>query len=605
MAKRKPNRVTRRKDELLEEFQLRRLHAKVRLQQAKAMLSTYAAADRGRRNKDWRASPASADLSIIPDAELLNSRARQMVRDSWIAKAAIRSASRNVVGKGIIPVPAAKDLRGNLLTELNATAQKLFWEWASNRLFCDVEKRQTFWQKQSLTIEERFTVGEHFIVWSYEPNSYTVGLRLQSFEPEQLDLTVQSYGDNEVRGGVEVDVNGAAVAYHFYTRNPSDYLSRYAYRSIRIPRERVLHYFKQERVLQTRGVTPLAPVLQRIRDFHRRDDAEMWVAIMEACIGMVIIRNQPTSSSGFPTFAPASGDTGQTTSGMRTMDFVPGMVPELQPGEDVKPFTPTRPGGTYEPFSRMTLRGVGAGIGMSYEQVTRDFSQGTYSSQRQGMLEDNKEWGVEQDMLIDGVIAPIFELFWRFSALEGRYDGISGFDMGEFLDNPTRFTDAEYVPPPQTWIDPEKEINAFVEGVKNRIITREEIVTARGGRFQQTLQKIAAEKQLAESLGLSLPEEMEASQSPIAPQKPSETAKLAVKPPNYRLSMLPETRCSTCSFAVGTYCKLYDFAFNPAYSCDSWAAEPPDGRGAKVFPPGPQDGAAPIDDPRSDFNTRS
>lgn len=599
MAKRKLNRVTRRKGELPEEFQLRRLHAKVRLQQAKAMLSTYAAADRGRRNKDWRASPASADLSIIPDAEILNPRARQLVRDSWIGKAAIRAASRNVVGKGIIPVPTAKDRHGVLLSELNSYIQKLFWEWASNRLFCDIEKRQTFWQKQSLTVEERFTVGEHFIVWSYEPTPETVGLRLQSFEPEQLDLNLQSYEGNEVRGGVEVNANGAAVAYHFYTRNPNDYLGRYR-GSIRIIRERVLHYFKQERVLQTRGVTPLAPVLQRIRDFHRRDDAEMWVAIMEACIGMVIIRNQPTSSSGFPTFAPASGDTGQTPGGMRTMDFVPGMVPELQPGEDVKPFTPTRPGGTYEPFSRMTLRGVGAGVGLSYEQLTRDFSQGTYSSQRQGMLEDNKEWGIEQDMLIDGVVCPIWELFYRFAVLEGRLDGIAGFDMGEFLENPTRFTDAEYVPPPQTWIDPEKEINAFVEGVKNRIITREEIVTARGGRFQQTLQKIAAEKQLADSLGLSLPEEVESPK----PKKP-EPANLSVSPPNYRLAVLQATRCATCSYAVGTYCKLYDFTFNPTYTCDSWRADPPSSAGSKGFPPGPQDGTPPIDDSRNDFNSRT
>jgi lambda family phage portal protein len=524
-AKRAAKRPTAlRSAELPEERQLRRLMLKARVVQAKQMLASYAAADKGRRNKDWKASGASADLAILPDAAMLNARARAMVRDSWVAKAAVRSVQRNVVGRGITPVPTAKSAGGTAsagteLKGLNDAAEKLFWQWASDPKLCDIERRQTFWQKQAMCVGERWTTGEHFIVWSYVGgDGENVGLRLQSFEPEQLDQRVLSYGNNQVRGGIEVDAEtGEAVAYHFYARNPSDYVARIPtqFKSQRFSRDRVLHYFKQERVLQTRGVTEFAPVLQRIRDFHRRDEAEMFAAIMEACIGLIVTKNTPTGTGYLPTMPLAPGDTGQTTSGMRTADFVPGMFFEAQPGEDVKPFSPSRPGGTYEPFARQQLRGIGAGTGLSYEQISRDFSQGTYSSQRQGMLEDYREWRPEADLLTDLVICPIYELFMKFAVLEGRLP----LSLEKFITNPKQYSAAEYVPDGHEWIDPLKEVTAIEKAIQLRLTTRKQEIAARGGRLRSTFEEIKAEQDLAGSLNITLPEDVTA-KSALMPTTP-------------------------------------------------------------------------------------
>lgn len=516
----------------------RRVVSRLRYKFAAQVLSSYAAADKGRRNKDWRASNASADQAIIPDNATLNGRARQLVRDSWVGKSAVRAARRNVVGRGIIPVPCAKDAAGNELTALNAGAEDLFWRWASNKNVCDVERRQTFWRKQRLCVSERLTVGQHFIVWNYVPNPDNVGLRLQSFEPEQLDQTLLKYEPtgNEVRGGIEVEPGtGAAVAYHFYTRNPNDYgtafpqMTRGRFVSVRYPAERVWHYFDQERVLQCQGVTDFAPTLQRIRDFHRRDEAEMWAAIMEACIGLTVEQAVPTGPGIAPGMAPrAAGDPGQTAGGMPTFDFVPGMVFRALPGEKVTPFTPSRPGGNFEPHAVMNLRGIAAAIGMGYEQISRDFSKGTYSSQRQGMLEDNKEFQTEQDDLIDTVIAPCFELWYRLAVMEGRFLQY-GLSIESFFAEPHRYAEAEYVPPPMPWIDPEKEVNAQKEAIRWRLKTRKSLIAADGGRLRRTFEQIADEKDLAKELNLTLPEDVEA-EAEIAGAKKAAMAP-AGKPP--------------------------------------------------------------------------
>jgi capsid protein len=159
----------------------------------------------------------------------------------------------------------------------------------------------------------------------------------------------------------------------------------------------VRHYFDAERVLQTRGVPHMAPVLQDVRDFSAFKDATLWRARMEACIGFLIKKNLPTAGGG------ASPGLGRTPGRHRAdgqrdahADMVPGMVPELMPGEDVDPFIPSSPGNQYDPFTTITLRGIGAGMGMSFGALTRH-NDANYSAARQDMLEDEREIGPQQD----------------------------------------------------------------------------------------------------------------------------------------------------------------------------------------------------------------
>lgn len=490
------------------------VEAKKRLQ---AALSIHNAADRGRRNSDWRASNASADLANIPDGPTLTARARQLERDSWIVRSTRKAFVRNVVGgHGIIVTPHAKDPDGKPLAKLNRVAQLEWSRWASNKASVDVERKKTFPQMQRLAASEQLVVGEHLWMWSYTPPKdkklEPCGLHLQAFEPEQFDLTIVSNGDNEVRGGVEVDLNGAPVAYHIYTRNPSDLLYRYGFKSERVDASRMFHYFSKERVLQARGVTRLTSVMSDVRDLERYRGAVLWRAIMESCIGLIV--TQPLANTTGPSsFFPAQPNVGTATqSGMQTDDFVPGMVAHTLPGEEVEPFATNTPSSNYGPFHDHTVRGVGAGVGMSYGQVMRQ-SEGSYSSARQDMLEDRKEWEAEHDLIKADLIRPTYQMWFQFAADEGRFDGVEGFDYDEYMNDRERFLEAEYIPPPQTWIDPEKEANAFAVLIKNRLITREEIIAMRGERIWNVASKIAAEYNEFDDLKLSLPENTEERQA--------------------------------------------------------------------------------------------
>lgn len=510
MAKQTP---TQRADAA--EAKTRELRAKLEQQSIKAaikaqnaMLAVYQAADQGRRNRDWRAQQVSADAAYIPDRLTIIARARQMARDSWAGRSAVRAFVRNVVRCGIVPMAQAKDADGKLLSDLNRRLTRDFWEWANDARACDVTREQTFWQMQALAEQERVVAGESFFYWSYEPKTKPdgsidtaapLGLKLQMFEADQLDTRLISYEGREVRGGIEVDDVGAPTAYHIYRRNINDYLPLPTLESLRIPAERVFRYRVKSRVRETHGVSDLVTVMQEIRDLSRYSQATLWRAIMESCIG-VIIKQQTPSTSAFGTMPLASGDTGATSTGLKTVDFVPGMTAVLNPGEDVTAFTPQAPGNLYEPYVRQQLRSIAAGCGLGYGQLTMDFTQGTYSGQRQEMLETRSEFEPLQELLAHSVVLPVWRLFVQLSILEGR------IAIEDFGTDPRRYTDADYVAPPQPWIDPEKEINAWQKAVEMRVMDRSEIAHMRGTRLVDIWDRVETEQKEAADRGIVLPE---------------------------------------------------------------------------------------------------
>jgi lambda family phage portal protein len=668
----------------LRSAQVKEQQAKLRLQAlkaAKGQLAIYQAADRGRRNKDWRAPNVSANMAILGDAGTLNARSRQMVRDSWVIKSVVRAFARNVIGTGILPIPQAKDENGNLLAKLNKTLMLDFWEWAGDKQWCDAEGDQTFWQMQALAECERVTVGESFWIWCYEPHLLPngrldlrkpVGLYLQAFEAEQLDgaKTRDAATGNVIRGGIELDARGRRVAYHVFTGHPNDYLTGYKPESKRIDASRVLVNYRKDRVGQKRGVTELAPVLQKARDLARYDDAMLWRAVMEACIGAVITEENPTGSGeGMGGILPReAGDSGTTPSGASTIDFAPGMVARLAPNEKVEFSDPKTPGNNYAPYTEANLRAIGAGTGLAYGQVSMDFTKGTYSGQRQELLEVRREVEPLQELLAHNKALPVYKLWLALSIAEGRYE------IRDFEASPRRYLDSDYVAVPMAWIDPEKEANAIEKLIKMKLADREEFTQQRGRRFSDILDKLAAEQQEARDKGMSLEDGDSASESfrvkadaygvavragaltpnladedyfrkqaglpalpadvrqswkeqptrqpitiaqdvatPAVPTKPAQAppAKLAAavpaEVPNYRPCADPARKCGSCRLNCPTQCGAYEFVNAADYVCEAWEPIPaalPTDGGTATQAPGVPDGQRPMDDPRSGFMDR-
>lgn len=366
------------------------------------MLSVHRAAERTKHTYDWAAPSTSADSAIVPDMARVNARARQVVRDDAYAKSIVLSFIRNVVGTGITASVDGKPFASEW-TAYVGDARKI-----------DVEGRLDLYGIQGWAIREKKVVGECFIVrWVLPDPIIGQRLVLQRFEFEQLDRYKLQDRDtgNEIRHGIEVDVNGSPVAYHFYRDHPNDIrgLARPApleLDSFRVPASMVSHIYDPERVRQTHGISAFAPVLRKIRDLSEYDAAQLRVARAEASIGLLI--------KGMP-------DAGEDPLELDGLN-----VAYIGDDESVTSFTPSRPGGTYDPFMRQNLKAIAAGVGISYAQIARDFSDGNFSSQRQAAIEDRREFEQEQATLIRQLCRPVFNdwhLIWamRNPELAGNF----------------------------------------------------------------------------------------------------------------------------------------------------------------------------------------
>ena len=127
----------------------------------------------------------------------------------------------------------------------------------------------------------------------------------------------------------------------------------------------------------------MAQTITRIRDANEFMTAFSVKQRIEACFGIAIKRALPTAGIGRP------GTT--TVGGKQTYDgktLSPGMMLEMNPGDEIQNINPQGQSTDASAYVKLMLRMIGAGQGLSYEATSRDMSQCTYSSARQGLIED-------------------------------------------------------------------------------------------------------------------------------------------------------------------------------------------------------------------------
>jgi lambda family phage portal protein len=436
---------------------------------------------------------------------MLNARVRQMCRDNPLASSIKRSYSRNVIGRGIRPSASAKTSGGRLRKKFNKGMNEVFNRWANNPMWCDAEGRKTFWQFQSQAMESLVEVGEYIVIKSVADNGPgQIPLRLQAVEPEQLDIVrlKNVENGNEIRGGVEIDTFGRAVAYHILEKNTLVF-SRARPRSVRVPADRVIHLFRQDRAGQTRGVTWFAPIIRKLRDLSEYDATELSVARLQSCFGVGFERPAENVGQGQIGLNPAAGETTTDIDGNRKVNIKPNMVVETNPGEKMHFFQPNRPGNMYSPFTKAQIGLIAAGIGLCYEQVARDFKGGNFSAQRQALLEDRREWHGPQEMIILILCDPVWNIATELAVLSGIVPAPT------FSQRKQEFCRCDWQPDGWEWIDPAKQAIAIKILLDLKLETRRRILKSMNLNVEDVAESRSEEKELYHGKGILLPDEKE------------------------------------------------------------------------------------------------
>jgi lambda family phage portal protein len=124
---------------------------------------------------------------------------------------------------------------------------------------------------------------------------------------------------------------------------------------------------------------------------------------------------------------------------------------------------------------RYMLREVAAGTGVSYESLSRDYSQSNYSSSRLALLDDRDLWKMLQQWFIRNFREPLHREWLHMAMLVGAIPGIS---LTEYALDRAKFEAARFKPRGWSWVDPTKEVAAAKEALKAGFTTRADVISA-------------------------------------------------------------------------------------------------------------------------------
>ncbi|MBT3840841.1 MAG: phage portal protein [Verrucomicrobia bacterium] len=156
------------------------------------------------------------------------------------------------------------------------------------------------------------------------------------------------------------------------------------------------------------------------------------------------------SKMGFLVKERSEGYIGDTDeAGNPLMEVEPGAIEELPMGTTFQSWNPDHPVGNYAGFVKSCLRGIAAGLGVSYNMLANDLEGVNYSSIRAGLLDEREYYKAVQRWFIDTVITPVFEGWLETNILNGTIN-LPAAKL-------EKFNAPDWKPRRWAWVDPLKD----------------------------------------------------------------------------------------------------------------------------------------------------
>lgn len=495
---------------------------------------SYDAADLyGQHMQAWQPYLWSPDAELNMYRDRIVSRVRDIVRNDGWASGAITRVLDNAIGPSLRPIPKPDYLWLRMYSGVKAFDHEWakdysravdcnFRVWANDLgKWCDAGRNMSFSQLAHVALRHKLIDGDALAVMKWLPERIGYGRAryasaVQLIDPDRLSNPQLRFDSMTMRGGVEIDAEGAAVAYYIRQAHAGDWFS--AKESLtweRVVRETdwgrpiVVHDFEIDRAARHRGGAGiLTPVLQRLKMLAKYDGAELDAAIINAIFAAYIESpfDQQLVQEALDDGERLNWYQQQRTDFHNEQKFVLGnaRVPVMFPGEKINAVDAKRPPSNFAGFEKAVLRNVSAGTGLSAQQISNDWSDVNYSSARGALLEAWKTIDRRRDDFTFNWAAPI-----RGCVMEEMhaYDEVPlPNGAPDFAECRAAYARARWLGAPRGWIDPTSEAQASILRMDGALSTLEDECAQQGLDFEEVLEQRRYEIGLFDEYGIPLPE---------------------------------------------------------------------------------------------------
>lgn len=475
--------------------------------------SSYGGEDRSDQSlARWLPMLQSPDDEVVDGWETSVGRLRDLIRNNGIASGLVQTQLDGVIGPDLMLVPKP-DYRFLGLSS----------DWA--REF--VDQVQPKWRTFAYDPEHRIHAsrvldfpglirqgyrsrmmsGEIMATAEWiERGNWPYRTAIQPFDPERVSTPAEKMDDQWLRHGIVKDRFGAHVGAFIREAHPHDsvisqgqYRWRYIRRETDWGRLQLIHLFDQERPGQSRGRTGLLSGIKQIKMLERWQGTAMQAAIINSMYAAVI-----ESSIDHPEIMQALGGGGDSPhssylsealeyhSGTNKVRWDGSKIAHLFPGEKLELMAAKQPVAAFEQFERAALRQIAAACNISYEQLSKDYTNTTYSSARASMLEAWKFILSERHHVANKYASIIYTL-WLEDAISSGDVIVPGGLSGFLAPGAKRaFSQAKWIGPGREEIDPVKRANATKIDISLGLTSHEEEAAVRGRHLEEIVDEQVA-----------------------------------------------------------------------------------------------------------------
>ncbi len=492
----------------------------------------------------WQPTLGSADLDIIPNLEVGDARSADMLRNDAYVQGGATLRKDNIVGAQYVLTakPASRVVLGKQDDvwegEFQEEVEEIFDLAAESpdNLF-DASRMNTFTGLIRLGVGVHLAGGEVLSTVEWVRDGRPFNTAIQMIDKARLSTPTLQYLPlgADIRAGVRVNGYGAPQSYFIRTSHPNDLIygftnplsmmGQWKEVEIRKPwgRLQVIHILEQMRPAQKRGISEMVAALKEMHITRRFRDVTLQNAVTQALYAAAITSERPAAEA-FQLLGGGQLDANsfqkmqtdylvgymgaidQFAGGAKNLQVDGVRIPWLPPGTKLDMIAPSNGGPLGMEFEQSLLRYIAATLGVSYEQLSRDYSNTNYSSARAAMAETWKFMQSLKKIVADRMATTIYRLWLEEMVNQGRLSTFPKAKAGLLYENNVlgfgfdALSRCEWIGASRGQIDELKETQAAVLRINNNLSTLAEERARLGGDWRKDIRQRARELVLIKKL---------------------------------------------------------------------------------------------------------
>jgi lambda family phage portal protein len=506
-------------------------------------MGAYDGADRFNKTLAlWAAPIQSADSAILRDKLTVDARVNDTLRNDAYVVGGQNIHKDNIVGSQFMlnSKPATGVLFGKQdevwETEFQEEVEEKFDLYAeSPDHWIDASRLNTFTGLVRLAVGVDVAGGEVLASAEWLRDfGRPFNTAIQMIDTDRLSTPPDQSFANDVRGGIRRNQYGAPQSYFVRQSHPTDWLWQDSnfYNWTEVPvrkpwgRLQMIHIYEQTRPDQTRGIAAMVAALKEMRITKKFRDVNLQNAVTQATYAATITSELPSeslfASLGGGNLSPELiekaitdysmgylGSIAKYAGSARNLHIDGVKIPHLYPGTKLDLLTPGKGGPLGTEFEQSLLRYIAAVLGVSYEQLSKDYTNTNYSSARAAVNETWKFMQARKKLVADRFASAIYRLWLEEVLNKGLITSMPTASKKDGWLYSNQRLDAlsrcEWIGASRGQIDELKETQAAVLRMTNNLSTLEDELGKLGKDYRRSLRQRARELALMESLGIPMP----------------------------------------------------------------------------------------------------